>query len=176
MNGESEAPGDWHIVYTEPKGEERVTSALARMGVASFLPKLKQDRVLRHTRKYIRPKFKTVETAMFPRYVFVAADAVDLTEVDGVNGVLRRDGRWARVSNALVEDLRVAVDMGLFNSTREKRAIFTAGQDVRIEEGPFAGLAAKVKKALTGQDAEILVDLLGRSTLVRVELDMIKAA
>lgn len=172
----SNQPAEWHIVYTEPKGEERVALSLSRAGVPVFLPKMKQDRVLRHTRKYKRPKFKTIESVMFPRYVFVAADRVDLIEVDGVNGVLRRDGRWARIPNTLVEDLKVAVDMGLFDSTREKRAIFTPGQDVRIEEGPFAGLAAKVKKALSGQDAELLVDLLGRSTLVRIELDIIKAA
>jgi transcriptional antiterminator RfaH len=176
MNETSSATGDWHIVYTEPRGEERVVLALDRMGVATFLPKIKQDRVLRHTRKYKRPKIKTVEAVMFPRYVFVAADTVDLAEVDGIDGVLKRDGWWARIPNAVVEDLRVAVDMGLFDSTREKRAIFTPGQDVRIDEGPFAGLAAKVKRALAGQDAEVLVDLLGRSTLVRVELEMIKAA
>lgn len=172
----SDQPVEWHIVYTEPKGEERVALSLARANVPVFLPKMKQDRVLRHTRKYKRPKFKTIEAVMFPRYVFVAADRVDLIEVDGVNGVLRRDGRWARIPNTLVQDLMAAVDMGLFDSTREKRAIFSPGQDVRIEEGPFAGLAAKVKKALSGQDAELLVDLLGRSTLVRVELDIIKAA
>jgi transcription antitermination factor NusG len=172
----SEPPAEWHIVYTEPKGEERVALALSRAGVPVFLPKMKQDRILRHTRKYKRPKFKTVEAVMFPRYVFVAADRVDLSGIDGVNGILRRDGRWARIPDALVEDLRVAIDMGLFDSTRDKRAIFAPGQDVRIEEGPFAGLAAKVKKALSGQDAELLVDLLGRSVLVRVELDMIKAA
>ncbi len=167
---------EWHIVYTEPKGEERVVRALGRMGVPVFLPKIKHDCVLRHTRKYKRPKFKTVEIAMFPRYVFVAADRIDLSDVDGVNGVLRRDGRWARIPDTLVEDLRVAMDMGLFDQTREKRAIFSAGQDVRLEGGPFAGLSAKVKKALTGQHAEVLIDLLGRSTLVRVDLDMIKAA
>lgn len=169
-------PSEWHIVYTDPKGEERVMLALSRIGVPTFLPKRKEDRVLRHTRKYKTPKFKTVETVMFPRYVFVAADRVDLAEVDGVNGVLRRDGRWARIPDAVVEDLKAAVDMGLFDSTRDRRAIFKPGQDVRIEEGPFAGLAAKVRKALSGQDAEVLVDLLGRSTLVRVDLETIKAA
>jgi transcription antitermination factor NusG len=172
MSREHSDPSEWHIVYTEPKGEERVVAALSRMGVPTFLPKIKQDRVLRHTRKYARPKFKTVVAVMFPRYVFVAANGADLTSVDGINGVLKRDGQWARVPNNLVEDLRVAVDMGLFDSTREKRSIFSPGQDVRIEEGPFAGLAAKVKRAMTGQDA----DLLGRSTLVRVELERIKAA
>jgi transcription antitermination factor NusG len=176
MTDREETPDEWHIVYTEPKGEERVVSALCRLGVASFLPKMKQDRVLRHTRKYSRPKFKTVEAVMFPRYVFVAAEAVDLTAVDGINGVLKRDGQWARIPNAVVEDLRAAMDMGLFDSTREKRAIFTPGQDVMIDDGPLAGLAAKVKRAISGQDAEVLVDLLGRSTLVRVELEMIKAA
>jgi transcription antitermination factor NusG len=169
-------PAEWHILYTEPKGEERVVCALSRIGVPVFLPKIKQDRVLRHTRKYKKPKFKTIETAMFPRYVFAAADRADLRDIDGVNGILRRDGMWARIPNALIEDLRVAIDMGLFDKTREKRAIFAPGQDVSIEEGPFAGLSAKVKKALTGRDAEVLIDLLGRSTLVRVELDMIKAA
>jgi transcription antitermination factor NusG len=171
-----EEAAEWHIVYTEPKGEERVALALSGIGIPVFVPKMKQDRILRHTRKYKRPKFKTVETVMFPRYVFVAADRVDLMEVDGVNGILRRDGRWARIPGALVEDLKVAADMGLFDRTRDKRAIFEPGQDVRIDDGPFAGIAAKVKKALSGQDAEVLIDLLGRSTLVRVDLDMIKAA
>jgi transcriptional antiterminator RfaH len=172
----SDKPSEWHIVYTEPKGEERVALSLSRTGVPVFVPKMKEDRILRHTRKYKRPKFTTVETVMFPRYVFVAADRVDLLEVDGVNGILKRDGRWARIPDATIEDLRVAVDMGLFDRTRDKRAIFSPGQDVRIEEGPLAGLAAKVRKAMSGQDAELLVDLLGRSTLVRVDLDIIKAA
>jgi transcriptional antiterminator RfaH len=167
---------EWHIVYTEPKGEERVVLALSRIGVPVFLPKMKEDRVLRHTRKYKTPKFRTVEAVMFPRYVFVAADRIDLTEVDGVNGILRRDGRWARVPDATIEDLRVAAGMGLFDRTRGKRAIFEPGQDVRIEEGPLAGIAAKVKRAVSGRDAELLIDLLGRSTLVRVDLHMIKAA
>ncbi|BCJ90322.1 transcriptional antiterminator [Terrihabitans soli] len=170
------APKEWHILYTEPKGEEGVALALSKSGVPVFLPKIKRDRVLRHTRKYKTPKYKTVEAVMFPRYVFAAADRIDLSEVDGVNGVLRRDGKWARISNDVIEDLRVAIDLGLFDSTRDKKAIFKPGQDVVIEEGPFAGLGAKVKKALSGQDAEILVDLLGRSTLVRVDLDLIKAA
>lgn len=176
MSEPSETAAEWHIVYTQPKGEERVVTALSRMGVPVFLPKIRQDRVLRHTRKYKKPKFQTVEMAMFPRYVFVAADRTDLMGIDGVTSILRRDGTWARISNALVEDLRVAMDMGLFDKTRDRRAVFAPGQDVRIEEGPFAGVSAKVRKALNGQDAEVLVDFLGRATLVRVELDMIKAA
>jgi transcription antitermination factor NusG len=173
---EMSSPAEWHVLFTEPKSEERVAAALTRLGIASYLPKIKQERVLRHTRKYKRPKTRTIEAVMFPRYVFAAAVAADFAAVDGVTGVLKQDGSWARLPDARIEELRVAVDMGLFDSTRDRRAIFRPGEDVRIEDGPLAGLPAKVKKALSGQGAEVLIDLLGRSTLVRVELDMLRAA
>ena len=172
---------DWHVVYTHPKCEAKAAAGLRRAGFGVFCPVMKIDRKLRHRRKGGRAVTRTIEVVMFPRYLFVRFEPgctfFGLRGVMHVESVLMSDPMTpARVPDAVIEDLRVAMDMGLFDAVKERKPIFKPGTDVRIEEGPFEGFTAVVKRALAGQTAEVLLEILGSPRVLRIGLEQLRAA
>jgi transcriptional antiterminator RfaH len=172
---------DWYVIYTYPKCEAKAAEALRRAGFGVFCPLMKIDRKLRHRRKGGRAMTRTVEAVMFPRYLFVrfgeGCSFFGLRQIPGVESVLMSNPLTpARVPDSVVEDLRVAVDMGLFDAVREKKPVFRPGTDVRIEEGPFEGFTAVVRQAMAGKTAEVLIELLGSPRVLRIGLEALRAA
>lgn len=167
-------PAAWHVVYTESQMETRIIRAMDDIGVHTFRPMIKVERKLRHTRKFVRPRTRIVERPLLPNYLFIEADVVDLRDIKGVERGLKSGEGFARIPNSQIEKIQVSIDMGLFDHLINTRPIFVAGTDIRIEEGPFAGFPGKVQKALSGEMAEVLVQMFGRSTLIRLSLEQIR--
>lgn len=168
-------PAEWFIVYTlKPK---KVIEELDDLSVHHFRAMMKVERLMRRTRKYANPKTEIVEDPMFPGYLFVGAGLVDPKYIDGVLGALMAsETAYYRLPNKIIEDLKAAIDLGLFDKKKALREIFKPGSDVRIEDGPFIGFPGKVKKAMSGLRAEVLVDIFGRPTPVVLDLGQLKAA
>ena len=118
-----------------------------------------------------------VKRNLFPRYLFVGQAAGrscwDIRDVEGIKAILYTDGRPALVANAVVEDLKAAIDMGLLGlSTGGARPVF-AGDHVEIRGSAVASLLAVVKSVLPNGSAEVVTRLFGRDNVVRLPVDRI---
>lgn len=162
----------WHVAFVQPKCEKRAVEALLEAGFQAYGPLIKIDRqVSRRCRKW-----KTFEMPMFPRYVFVGGDR-DVNGIKGVDGVVDylRDGdRAAVVPVRAIEDLQVTEDMGLFNKLRGQTAVFEVGEHVRIVAGIFSGFPAVVQRALVGQPAEVLIEIMGRCSRAEIPVEALR--
>jgi hypothetical protein len=151
--------GDWLVVQSKRHKERAVQANLARDGMATYLPLLRQ---------WPRPAVGGDVGPMFPGYVFCRPAPSQLGLVARCIGALRLvtfgDGP-ARVGAEVIAYLRARAGA---DGVIEVIPV-VAGRQVTITDGPLRGLAAVVERRLTArQRVLVLLDLLHRQT--RVEL------
>jgi transcription antitermination factor NusG len=147
------------VVQAKRHKERAVQANLAREGIATYLPLLRQ---------WPRPAVGSDVGPMFPGYVFCEPLPDQLGTVTSCCGVVRLvtfgDGP-ARVGQEVVAYLRSRA--GADGVIQIDPVV--AGREVTIIEGPLRGLAAVVERRLSArQRVLVLLDLLQRQT--RVEL------
>ena len=180
----------WHIVYTNPRSEERAVRGLTRRGIKSWQATFRAKVYLR--RRVLGPKGRIVQKvpvvlkrALFPRYLFIELtnrhSFEQVREVDGIADFirLRSDGSPAIVSLKQIEDLQVSIDMGGFDVSDEEPALFKAGTDVMIATGSYAGFPAKVARTVpldgpADRTVQILARLFGYDVPLTMPLDRIR--
>ena len=172
----------WHVVMTNIKCEFRAKLGLEARGFAVYLPV--EKRIVRHARR------KTTRLApLFKRYLFVAFDIEHdewyepIRTTDGVADLLcyprispaARNGRNAdlqwiplQVPTMQIETLRRKEAAGEFDYSNPAAA-FSPGEKVRVAHGALAGFSAIVKATPPNKRVELLLDLLGRKTVVKLE-------
>ncbi|RUO80280.1 transcription/translation regulatory transformer protein RfaH [Idiomarina tyrosinivorans] len=126
---------EWFVVKTKPKQEQRALANLEHQGMEAFLPKLSQQRVQRGKRK-------VVLEPMFPGYLFVQLPNFDeqfykIKNTFGVASLVRFGDHTPTIPDSWVQQLK---------ATTTERDDFApkVGDTVEIEQGPFAGLSAKI--------------------------------
>ncbi|MCX7144181.1 MAG: transcription/translation regulatory transformer protein RfaH [Proteobacteria bacterium] len=168
-----EAAERWYAVSCKPRQETVAEENLQRQGFQVYLPRIR----IRHRR---RGQWLDVVEALFPRYVFIRIDprqrsTAPVRSTRGVLGLVRFGGQPAVVPDAVMEALQQREDAasGMHEDTR---AQFSAGEQIKIVEGPLAGMEG----VFTQQDGEkrviLLLDLLGKANKVKVDRDWIARA
>jgi transcriptional antiterminator RfaH len=148
----------WYVVHTQPGWEDRAGARLMAQGYQVFCPHLRK--LVRHARK---TESKLV--ALFPGYLFLWMDASRMRwrSVNGTRGVIRlltQGDTPQPLASGIVENLQSHVDA---QGALTWIAPLSAGQRVRIVEGPFEDFVGTLER-LDGQDrVHVLLDLLGRS-------------
>ena len=166
----------WHVVMTNIKCEFRAKLGLAAKGFAVYLPL--EKRIVRHARRK-----ETRIMPLFRRYLFVAFDPErdewyePIRTTDGIIDLLSYPSAIAgtrhfmpvplRIADAEVESLRRREDAGDFDYTNAA-STFTAGDVVRVAQGALTGLHAVVRATPPNKRVEILLDILGRKTVVKL--------
>ena len=168
----------WHVVMTNIKCEFRAKMGLAAKGFPVYLPV--EQRIVRHARRKEKRVFP-----LFRRYLFVAFDIErdewyePIRSTDGVADLLcypripatrNADAQWIplQVPNAQIEALRRKEAAGDFDYTNPASA-FHVGEAVRVAQGALVGLSAIVHATPPNKRVELLLDLLGRKTVVKLE-------
>lgn len=155
---------NWCVVNTKPRQENNARLNLERLGVETFCPRLKQNRI-------IRRKQRTVIGPLFPGYLFVRFDlakhyrAVHYTQ--GVRGVVTFGSAPAMVDEEMIESIKSRLEDG---SVVIQPSSLTPGQTVRILEGPLEGLEAIFEREMPAQERVVLL-LRALSYQVRVLID-----
>ncbi len=169
----------WFCLVTNPKCERRAEAGLRELGVTTYQP---------WGRIWSRPKRATGVVMrlrpVFPRYLFV-----DLAEgrepwfgirrCDGVAGVVSAAGAplrlpepevlsiWAMETNSLLD----------FNADPTVRAgEYQLGDQVRLTEGPFAGLMGTVRKTDDGREVEVEMLMFNRHTVTVAKVSNVRRA
>lgn len=151
--------GYWLVVQSKRHKERAVAVNLAREGIPTYLPLLRQ---------WPRPAVGGAVGPMFPGYLFCQPAPSQLPLVGRCIGALRLvrfgDGP-AHVGAEVVAYLRARAGA---DGVIEMIPV-VAGREVTITDGPLRGLAAVVERRLTArQRVTVLLELLHRQT--RVEL------
>lgn len=148
----------WYAVHTQPCWEHRASARLTAQGYRVFCPLLRK--VVRHARK---SESKLV--ALFPGYLFLNLDISRdrWRSVNGTRGVIRllaqRDIPQA-IPPGIVEGLLSHVDM---YDVLAWMPVLSAGQRVRIIEGPFEDFVGTLQRMEGSDRVHVLLDFLGRS-------------
>lgn len=155
----------WHVVYTAINAEAIASAEIAKLGFPTFCPFEKRIRRLPNRKPH------TYQTAYFPRYGFVQFAATDCnwTSILGAKGVLdilRNNARPLPVSDHVVDALKLADRVGLFDKTKPP----SVGMTVEVTAGPFSGLLGRIMRARTGDRMEVLLAMFGAEVSATIPL------
>ena len=163
----------WHVVYTQYRAERRVVEQLRQQGFETFFPCC--SRIRRHARRE-----NVVQTALFPRYLFVAFD-IETDRWQAVNGTLGvshlicHGEQPMMLPDDVVPNLR-ANETGDGLVSLAGMALFDPGARLRVLDGAFVGKTG-VYDGMTAADRVILLfDLIGRQVRVAVPIHAVEAA
>lgn len=161
---ETEDP-HWFCIKTKPRLEATAKRILIRdTGIEVFCPMLRFERA----RKSGRVK---VTEAMFPGYLFgffnYRASHRHVAASIGVSHIVKFGGIPAVLHQEIIQSLREAV---VSEETVEIPTCIQPGDEVKLLQGPFAGVRALVTQVMPAQArVKVLLELLGMEREVVVE-------
>lgn len=168
----------WYVVNTysghEAKVQEKLLARAESMGFQDYIfrvivPETTEVEVLADGTK----KEKTKK--MFPGYVLVEMIMTDeawyiVRNTPGVTGFIGSSGKGAKPTPLLPQEIdKILASMGMTRLDPDKE--IEVGTNVKIIEGPFAGMLGKVD-SIDKENARlnVLIDLFGQETPVEVEM------
>jgi transcription elongation factor/antiterminator RfaH len=161
----------WYVARSLSRQEARAEFQLLLQGFRVFLPRM--TKTVRHARK-----LRTVRSAVFPTYMFVALDP-NRDRWRGVNGTfgvasLIMAGEAPQpVPIGVVEQLLdYANDDGLLRLDRDLRE----GQSVRVASGPFANAFGRLERLDANGRVRVLLDIMGGKVQTAIDRSALEAA
>lgn len=163
----------WFVVYTHPHAEAKALANLRQQGYEGYLPWCRRWR--RHARRR-----EIVRRPLFPRYLFVAFDAMTtrwrpILSTVGVAGLIRQGEQPLAVPAGVVEQIRDGEGSGRFDDLSPV-ARLAAGALVRIKDGPFGDLIGRLQSLAEGDRVNVLLQLLGREVVARIPVEKLEPA
>lgn len=135
MRAEGDSGSFWYAVYTTCRHEKRVAEHLVQREIEHFLPLYTAQRKWRDGSKV------ALQLPLFPCYIFVRIGRRERVRVLSVPGALTLVGGTGREPAPLPAAAVDALRAGLRERRVEPHALMTAGQQVLIRRGAFAGVS-----------------------------------
>ncbi len=161
----------WYLAQIKPGGLNLAIRNLRDQDVSVFLP------LIRSTKRR-KGKFVTSSEPLFPGYLFIAPDVENgqwraISNTRGISRLVSFGEKPSPVPFTLVSEL-----MSRYNQTEQLTDInaFNKGDEVRLTQGPFSDLIATVEQVNSEQRVWLLLDILGRTTRISVDLQSIRDA
>lgn len=163
------SPSSWYLAQLKPNSLKIALRNLTRQGFECFAP-------MHETTRRRAGRFVTATAPLFPGYIFVRIDEPGgVRTVNGTLGVtslVSFAGRAAQVPDGLVQGLRARCnDENLLQAQR-----LNVGDMVTITRGPLAGFVGRIDRLAPDQRVWVLLDMMGRQTLVRAPATVQKIA
>ena len=155
----------WYLLHCKGKQEERARLNIENQGYTTCLPQIKRQKIVQGKRvDCIEP--------LFPNYIFVHIDTATanfnaLRSTRGVNSFVRFGGVPAKVPNEVMTKI-LELEQNSENQHTAQPA-FSAGEKVKITEGPFAGLQAIYNMPKGEERCLIFLDMLGKQQRLEIE-------
>lgn len=165
----------WYAVICNPNCEGRAQAGLDERVFRTYLPK----RSVLVKAGGVKKEKAVIERPLFPRYLFVASQTpampfYKLRGVDGIESIVRIDGQALAVPHKVIKAIMEREDAGEFDNSGEARTLadvgLTAGEEMRIKEGMFEGIKARIRAMMPNAQAEVLIHMFGRENVVNVDL------
>ena len=160
----------WYVVYARPRQEVRAMDNLCNQGFRCFLPTISVERLRGGHRAM-------VSEALFPRYLFVHLEAgrsnwSAIRRTRGVSHLVQFGGVAARIPPALID--------ALTEQPARNKALFDAGDQLRVIDGPFVGFEAEVLRLYEAPDGEarvmVLMDVLTQPQKISLPASAVRMA
>ncbi len=164
----------WHVLHTQPRRELQVARLLSHESIESYVPEFPPA-----PRTKVGSKRDQLRQRLFPGYMFfrVQEDFVRWEVIrwaPGVQRVLHVDGTPGVIADAVVDHIRERL---ADSSLRSARPRFQRGDMVVIERGPLTAVDAIFDRELdSASRVQILVNMMGRSLPVRIDLEDLSRA
>jgi transcriptional antiterminator RfaH len=159
----------WYCARTKPKHEHiAAANLLKNLQLEVFNPRLKLERATQ------RGLIKCIEP-LFPCYLFVqcsSKDCNDIRYVSGISTLVHFGQTIPTVPDQVIHDLRECFDA---EEPLPVEDCLLPGTEITLAEGTFQGFPATVLRTLPArQRVQVLLEILGRPTVVEVDRDIIK--
>jgi transcriptional antiterminator RfaH len=153
----------WYCARTKPKHEHiAATNLQQQLGLEVFNPRLKMERVTQ------RGLVRRIEP-LFPCYLFVRTMRPTLNEiryVTGVSTLVHFGEEVPQIADPIIEELRQCFQDEELLAVEDR---LNPGAEVSVADGAFQGFQAIVLRVMSArQRVQILLDILGRQTVVEV--------
>jgi transcriptional antiterminator RfaH len=154
----------WYCARTKPKHEHIAAANLNRnLGLEVFNPRLRIERPT--SRGMVR-----ATEPLFPCYIFVQCASSawnDVRYINGISSLVHFGDRIPSVPVNVIDELKNCFEAEEPLDVDDR---LLPGEEVSIGEGAFRGFEAIVLRTLPArQRVQVLLDILGRPTLVEVE-------
>ncbi|WP_420604739.1 transcription termination/antitermination protein NusG [Methylobacterium sp.] len=189
-------PGDgdtaqWFVAVSDPRRETSVARTLRRRAYRTYVPTMRVSRTVH--RKRI-----TAGSPVFPRYVFVGLDAgqtfYGMRDTPGLGGLVKNHGAPVLVTHEMIQGIRVMEGNGTWDFTDEadraraeaaaakteaeerakREAVYVAGREVVITDGPFLNFTGTVIELLPGDRISVWISLFGRASMAPLPLASVR--
>lgn len=175
--------GSWYVVNFEPKRWKLAKSELAERGLVPYVP------LIYGPESHGRGQVRSGERPMLGCYMFVQCEPRDwgtVTSARGVRRILGFEGRTVPVPEGAIEVLRLQESLSFEREAERLRLQdaariaklkgrsgiiwhFSAGDQVRIKNGPFSGFYAQLESAVDSHDRiRAVLSLFGRSNVTEL--------
>ena len=142
----------WHVVYTKPRNEKKVTEQLEKSGIIVYCPLVTQM-------KQWSDRKKKVQTPLIPSYVFVNVIENERQKVLQISGVLRFVFWLGKVAVVRDDEIK-ALQEGLKDVVNSAEIIaYKKGDLIKIPTGPFQGKVGKIEDIQNTNIRLLLSDL-----------------
>jgi len=141
----------WYALHTRSRHEKQVNSRLQEKG-----------------RKW-SDRYKKVSIPLFSCYVFVKIclrDRLSVLQTEGVVSLVSFSGIPAPIPDRQIESLQMIVEKQLYVSPAD---YFTAGQRVRVIQGPLKGLEGTLMQVKN--QSKLIIGIDGIKQAISVEID-----
>lgn len=161
---------NWYVLYTKPRSERQVESALAAYGIETYFPVLPAPN--RRGRSSERP--------YFPCYLFARCDldVIGLSRLNwtqGMRHVVCFGGVPARVDESVI--LRIRQHLAQEHALDERGEMLEPGDRVVITAEPFRGVEVEAifdRRLSAAGRVRVLVRLLERWTALEIEAEALR--
>ena len=158
--------GVWHVAHTRPRQEKALGETLDALGVACFVPLLRQVRYYGH-------RHRVVSLPLFPSYAFVHG-----TREQALQSL--RTKRVARLipveDQAGLEHELLQLDRALVGGAPlDPYPTLGVGKRVVVVRGPFKGVEGLIDERRTPDRLVLNVTLLGRATSLEIDASLLEA-
>jgi transcription antitermination factor NusG len=154
--------GAWYAVTTRSRSEKKVTALLAGKAIETFLP-------LQRRKRQWCDRLAWVDVPLLPSYVFVRPTSSQRKEVlftPGVVAYVQFSRRLAIIHQSEIEFLRRSISPGV--DAELAKSVQFLNQKVEIIDGPFAGYAGILFKAVNGDRVAVQIGELQQSVVITI--------
>ncbi|MBL3657517.1 UpxY family transcription antiterminator [Fulvivirga sediminis] len=158
----------WYVLYTMPNAEKNVRDRLLKKNLEVFLP-LRTKIVQRCDRK------KKIQTPLFPGYVFTKLKISEFHDVYEVSGFLRflsTNGKKDVVPDEEIETIKVLL-RGEPSICAQKLEL---GENVKISNGPFAGLEGQLMSYKGEKRLIVLLNSIQQSVMLEIGEEVLECS
>lgn len=167
-SAQSSDTAKWYPVYTHARAEKKAYQALAKKGIAVYLP-------IRKTLKQWSDRKKWVDEPFIKSYLFVYITPREMAEVLMTKGIARFiyfSGQVAAMPDRQIADLKLLLAAAVDIEITEENLL--PGEKVRIKAGPLKDMEGEVVEYRTQKQLALRFDSIGCSIIVHVSSSLIE--